>query len=67
MSDCPSPQHSLGDLGVDFEVETIQHIEPGNKRLRLGNGDEATLLFELLLALAPLHRGWTFQEGTSRM
>ena len=34
-------RHSLADLGVDFEGgESVQHIEPGNKRLRLANGDE---------------------------
>src|ERR1700733_1492721 len=34
-------RHSLADLGVDFEAgASVQKIEPGNKRLRLANGDE---------------------------
>jgi apoptosis-inducing factor 3 len=45
----PIAQHSLGDLGVDFDVETVQHIDPENKRLRLGNGDERPYT-KLLLA-----------------
>jgi apoptosis-inducing factor 3 len=45
----PIAKHSLGDLGVDFEVNTIQHIEPETKRLRLENGDERPYA-KLLLA-----------------
>ena len=34
-------RHSLADLGVDFEGEArVQQIDPGNRRLRLANGDE---------------------------
>jgi NADPH-dependent 2,4-dienoyl-CoA reductase/sulfur reductase-like enzyme/nitrite reductase/ring-hydroxylating ferredoxin subunit len=34
-------RHSLADLGVDFEGgASVQQIDPGNKRLRLMNGDE---------------------------
>jgi apoptosis-inducing factor 3 len=34
-------RHSLADLNVDFEGgASVQKIEPGNKRLRLANGDE---------------------------
>jgi apoptosis-inducing factor 3 len=37
----PIARHSLADLGVDFEAgASVQKIEPGNKRLRLANGDE---------------------------
>ncbi len=37
----PIARHFLIDLGVDFEGGTsVQQIEPGNKRLRLANGDE---------------------------
>jgi NADPH-dependent 2,4-dienoyl-CoA reductase/sulfur reductase-like enzyme/nitrite reductase/ring-hydroxylating ferredoxin subunit len=37
----PIARHSLAGLGVDFEGgESVQHIEPGNKRLSLANGDE---------------------------
>jgi NADPH-dependent 2,4-dienoyl-CoA reductase/sulfur reductase-like enzyme len=37
----PIARHSLADLGVDFEGgANVQQIEPGNKRLRLANGDE---------------------------
>jgi apoptosis-inducing factor 3 len=45
----PIAQHSLGDLGVDFEVETVHHIDPKNKRLQLRNGDERPYT-KLLLA-----------------
>jgi NADPH-dependent 2,4-dienoyl-CoA reductase/sulfur reductase-like enzyme len=45
----PIARHSLGDLGVDFEVETVQHIEPDNKRVHLGNGDQRPYT-KLLLA-----------------
>ena len=58
----PIAQHSLGDLGVDFEVETIQHIEPGNKRLRLGNGDERPYA-KLLLATGAAPRGLDVPGG----
>ena len=37
----PIAQHSLADLGVDFEGgASVQQIDPGTKRLRLANGDE---------------------------
>jgi apoptosis-inducing factor 3 len=37
----PIARHLLADLGVDFEGdESVQQIEPVNKRLRLANGDE---------------------------
>jgi hypothetical protein len=40
----PIARHSLVDLGVDFEGdESVRQIGLGNKRLRLANGDEATL------------------------
>jgi NADPH-dependent 2,4-dienoyl-CoA reductase/sulfur reductase-like enzyme/nitrite reductase/ring-hydroxylating ferredoxin subunit len=45
----PIAQHSLGDLGVDFDVETVQHIDRESKRLRLRNGDERPFT-KLLLA-----------------
>ena len=46
----PIAQHSLADLGVDFEGgERVQQIEPENKRLRLANGDERPYA-KLLLA-----------------
>ena len=36
----PIARHSLADLGDDFEGGvSVQQIEPGNKRLRLANGD----------------------------
>ena len=34
----PIARHSLADLGVDFQAESVLHIEPENKRLRLANG-----------------------------
>jgi apoptosis-inducing factor 3 len=46
----PIARHPLADLGVDFEGdESVQQIEPGNKRLRLANGDERPYT-KLLLA-----------------
>jgi NADPH-dependent 2,4-dienoyl-CoA reductase/sulfur reductase-like enzyme/nitrite reductase/ring-hydroxylating ferredoxin subunit len=45
----PIARHSLRDIGVDFEIEIVQHIEPENKCLRLGNGDERPYT-KLLLA-----------------
>jgi NADPH-dependent 2,4-dienoyl-CoA reductase/sulfur reductase-like enzyme/nitrite reductase/ring-hydroxylating ferredoxin subunit len=45
----PIAQHSLGDLGVDFEVETVEHIDPENKRVHMGNGDQRPYT-KLLLA-----------------
>ena len=37
----PIARHSLADLGVDFEGNaSVQQIDPGNKCLRLANGDE---------------------------
>jgi NADPH-dependent 2,4-dienoyl-CoA reductase/sulfur reductase-like enzyme/nitrite reductase/ring-hydroxylating ferredoxin subunit len=45
----PIAQHSLSDLGVDFEVETVEHIDPENKRVHLGNGDQRPYT-KLLLA-----------------
>jgi NADPH-dependent 2,4-dienoyl-CoA reductase/sulfur reductase-like enzyme/nitrite reductase/ring-hydroxylating ferredoxin subunit len=46
----PIARHCLADLGVDFEGdESVQQIEPGNKRLRLANGDERPYT-KLLLA-----------------
>ncbi|MGB7975439.1 MAG: Rieske 2Fe-2S domain-containing protein [Roseiarcus sp.] len=45
----PIARHSLGDLGVDFEVGRVQDIEPETKRLRLVNGDERAYA-KLLLA-----------------
>jgi NADPH-dependent 2,4-dienoyl-CoA reductase/sulfur reductase-like enzyme/nitrite reductase/ring-hydroxylating ferredoxin subunit len=46
----PIARHSLADLGVDFEGdESVQQIQPGNKRLRLANGDERPYA-KLLLA-----------------
>jgi NADPH-dependent 2,4-dienoyl-CoA reductase/sulfur reductase-like enzyme/nitrite reductase/ring-hydroxylating ferredoxin subunit len=37
----PIARHSLADLGVDFEGdESVRQVDPGNKRLRLANGDE---------------------------
>ena len=46
----PIAGHSLADLGVDFEGgESVQQIEPQNKRLRLANGDERPYA-KLLLA-----------------
>jgi apoptosis-inducing factor 3 len=46
----PIARHSLADLGVDFDGdESVQQIEPGNKRLRLANGDERPYT-KLLLA-----------------
>ena len=45
----PIARHSLADLGVDFEAESVQHIKPENKRLRLANGNERQYA-KLLLA-----------------
>ena len=48
----PIARHSLADLGVDFEAESVQHIDPENKRLRLENGNERPYA-KLLLATSP--------------
>jgi apoptosis-inducing factor 3 len=46
----PIARHSLADLGVDFVGGArVEQIEPGKKRLRLGNGDERPYT-KLLLA-----------------
>jgi NADPH-dependent 2,4-dienoyl-CoA reductase/sulfur reductase-like enzyme len=56
----PIARHSLADLGVDFEAgASVQKIEPGNKRLRLANGDERPYE-KLLLATALRHDDWAF-------
>jgi apoptosis-inducing factor 3 len=46
----PIARHSLVDLGVDFEGdESVRQVDPGNKRLRLANGNERPYT-KLLLA-----------------
>ena len=62
----PIARHSLADLGVYFEAESVQHIDPENKRLRLENGNERPYA-KLLLATAPLHDDWRFREEAFRM
>jgi|ERR1700733_308206 NADPH-dependent 2,4-dienoyl-CoA reductase/sulfur reductase-like enzyme/nitrite reductase/ring-hydroxylating ferredoxin subunit len=45
----PIARHSLADLGVNFEVESVERIDRKNQRLRLANGDERPYV-KLLLA-----------------
>jgi NADPH-dependent 2,4-dienoyl-CoA reductase/sulfur reductase-like enzyme/nitrite reductase/ring-hydroxylating ferredoxin subunit len=58
----PIARHSLGDLGVDFEIQSVQHIEPEKKLVRFGNGDERTYA-KLLLATGAAPKGLDVPGG----
>jgi uncharacterized protein YdiU (UPF0061 family) len=63
----PIARHPLADLGVDFEgEESVQQIEPGNKRLRHASGDERPIP-SCSSPRALLHDCWMFREETCHM